>query len=454
MILIPVVMGTVLRIYKIWSNYYFTGELGKELLYARNYMNSGTLPLIGMSTSHEWLNYGPIYYWILIPLMKIFGGSPYILFWLALAVSVIGILITYYVFKKIVGKKFAIILASFISVSPLWIWATRLSKLHTFFFILIPLVILFMYKVWNGKRTYMIWLGVAFGAIFSFHFSQLPFFIVIFLMFYIKRRSLKFKDYLLFLAGLLIPNITILIYDAQNGFAMLRNLVLWIPYRFAGFVGILQKNNLDGSGGAGTLSAFNEFFGRNLFDNKHLWAVGSVIFIALFVMFFVRNRKKYKKDFFVFYVITSTIVQCFALLIHTNPPLHYFFPIFLNFGLLFSHFATKFWVRPPTKILTAAIFILLFITGILNLNNEHINDVDYIPLYKQEKAIEEIVDMASGRSFNLVRVGPYDYFPENYSQNYKYLILNKGGKIDPNSNLIYTITESDKNISIKENAKN
>lgn len=454
MITFPLLFGIFLRIYKIWSNYFFTGELGKELLYAKHFMDLGTLPLVGMPTSHEWLNYGPIYYWILIPIMKIFCGSPYILFWLALVVSIAGILITYFVFKKIVDKKFAIILAAFISVSPLWVWATRLSKLHTFFFILIPLVIFCMYKVWNGKNRYMIWLGLTFGAIFSFHFSQLPIFIVIFLMFYIKRKNIHVKDYFIFLAGLIIPNITILIYDAAKGFTMIKDLILWIPYRFAGFIGIYPKNNIVSSSGIGTLSAFNEFFGRNLFDNKQIWILGSAIFIGLFAMFMVKNRKKFSTDFLTFYVITSTITQCFALLIHTSPPLHYFFPIFLNFGILFAYFASLNWQRKTSRILSISIFVLLFIAGVVGMNKEHANDIDYIPLTNQEKVAQKIVDMASGRAFNIVRVGPFDYFPENYSQNYRYLILLKGGKVDPQSNLIYTITENGQDISVKENAKN
>ncbi len=454
MIIIPLLLGTFLRVYKIWGNYFFTGELGKELLYAWQYSAQGSLPLVGMPTSHEWLNYGPIYYWILIPLTKIFGWSPYILFWLALAVSVTGILLTYLVFKKIVDKKFALILTSFISVSPLWVWATRLSKLHTFFFILMPLVIYFLYKIWNGKNKYMFWLGVSFGAIFSFHYSQLPLFIVFVLAFWIKRKNLKIKNYLMFIAGLILPNITVLIYDAGHSFSMIKNLVLWIPYRLAGFTGIYPKNNLTGASGVGTLTSFNEFFGRNLFYNSHLWILGSAIFIILFVMFFVQNRRRFSKDFLTFYIIFSTIVQCFALLIHTSPPLHYFFPIFLNFGLLFSYFVSMFWVRKSSRILSVSIFVLLFIVGTVDIENEHKNDIGYIPLGEQEKIAQNIVDDAAGRPFNIVRIGPFDYFAENYSQNYKYLILIKGGRIDQQSNLVYTITETGENVDVIKNVKN
>lgn len=450
MIIISFFLGTILRIYKIGSNYYFTGELGKELLYIRQLIQNGTFPLVGLPTSHEWLTYAPVYYWILIPLVKIFGQSPFLLFWLALAVSMAGIFLTYFVFSKIVDKKFAVILSYFVSLSPLWILVTRLSKLHTFFFILIPLSIYFLYKIWITEKKYVFWLGIIFGLLFSFHYSQIPLLFVIFLAFWIKRKSLKIRDYIKFILGLIIPNITILIYDAKNGFSMTKNLILWIPYRVAGFVGIYPKNNLDMTSGGSTLSAFNEFFGRNLFWDSRFWILGSIIFGVLFITFVVQNYKKFTKDFFVFYLISSTIVQCLALLILTTPPLHYFLSTFLNFGLLFSFFVYKYWRKKLTKVLTILIFVLMFVAGILGLNNEHTNDIDYIPLKTQEDVVDAIVKDANGKQFSLIRIGPFDYFPENYDQNYQYLlrILNK--KLDKSATLRYTIYEDTSNLPQSE----
>jgi len=447
MIVISLVLGIILRIYKISSNYFFSGELGKELLYAHKFIESGVLPLIGMPTSHEWLNYGPLYYWILIPLIKLFGNSPYILFWLSLVVCVAGIIITYLVFSKIInkqstpseGKRFAIILSFFISLSPLWIWVARLSKLHTFFFVLTPIIIYFLYKIWNKEIKYIFWLGIVFGLLFSFHYSQIPIIIVIVLAFWIRRKSIKIKNYLMFLVGLVIPNITVLINDAQNGFPMIKNLVLWIPYRIAGFTGLYPKNNMDVGTFKSTLSAFNDFFGQNLFWDNRIWILGSVTFLVLFITFIIQNRKKFAKDFFVFYLIASTIAQCIALFIHTTPPIHYFFPIFLNFGLLFSFFACQYWQRRSTKVLTTLIFILMFVAGIFGLGSEHTKDIDYIPLSTQQKVVDYMVSDSEGKPFTITRIGPYDYFPEEYSQNYKYLIKIEGGVIDPSSKLKYII---------------
>jgi len=439
MIIISILLGIILRVYKIGTNYYFTGELGKELLYVRQFVESGGFPSVGLPTSHEWLTYGPVYYWVLIPLVKLFGQSPYILFWLALAASMVGILITYFVFSRIVDKKFAVILSFFISLSPLWIWITRLSKLHTFFFILIPLVIYFLYKIWNKNIKFVFWLGIVFGLLFSFHYSQIPLMVVILGVFWIKRKTLKINNYLKFILGITLPNVTMLIYDAGRGFSMVKNLTLWIPYRVAGFLGLYPKNNLDIFSGESTILSFNEFFGRNLFWDNRFWILGTVVFLVLFITFVIQNYRKFTKDFFVFYLVSSTTVQFLALLIHTSPPLHYFLPVFLNFGLLFSYFVCQYWEARLTKILTTLIFTLMFIAGILGLNSEHANDTNYIPLKTQESVTDHIVKDAGGKPFSLGRVGPFDYFSENYDQNYQFLILSKGGKIDPSSKKKYII---------------
>jgi hypothetical protein len=280
---------------------------------------------------------------------------------------------------------------------------------------------------------------MAFGLLFSFHYSQIPILAVIFLAFWIKRKHFGIKDYLKFALGLALSNITVLIYDAGQGFTMIKNLFLWIPYRFAGFFGIYPKNNLDAATGGTTLSSFNEFFGRNLFWDSRFWILGSAVFVVLFLIFVAKNYKNITKDFFVFYLTTSTAIQCLGLLILTAPPLHYFFPIFLNFGLLFSYFALDYWHKKSTKILTVLIVVLMSVAGLMGMSNEHSGVSDYIPFKIQDGVSNSIVNDAGGRPFSLIRVGPFDYFPENYSQNYKYLLLEKGGKIDPSAKLQYII---------------
>lgn len=71
-------------------------------------------------------------------------------------------------------------------------------------------------------------------------------------------------------------------------------------------------------------------------------------------------------------------------------------------------------------------------------------------LYKNVMRItDQIAVDVNGREFSLKRVGEFDYFENNFANNYIYLLINNGAKINNNSKLIYTIYE-DKNTYTKE----
>src|SRR5688572_12289820 len=220
---VALVIGFFLRVYNINTNYYFSGELGKELLYTRQFAITNTIPWVGMATSHPWLSYGPIYYWKMIPIFNLFKGDPFILFWTAIFIAISGLVLNYLVLKKIAGEKVAIISTIIQAISPLLIWQTRLSKLHVFFWVIIPIFTYLIYLLWNGKKKWVFWAGLVFGTLFSFHFSQIPLLGVVFLLFWIKRNIYKVSDWIKFTLGVSIPNITFIWQD--------KSLALWLPYR-------------------------------------------------------------------------------------------------------------------------------------------------------------------------------------------------------------------------------
>ena len=443
MIIIVILLGTFLRMFDIGSNYFFTGELGKELLYMRSFSLVHSLPLTGMATSHEWLYYGPVYYWIMIPFYNLFRGNPYILFWAALVVALIGLILNYFVFKKIAGEKIALISTAIQSFSPLLIWQTRLSKLHVFFYILTPLFTYLTYLLWNGKKKWVFWAGLTYGLMFSFHFSQIPILGVVILFFYLKRKIYRFFDWLKFAAGLLLANITLVIYDAGHGFTMTKDLILWIPYRILGFAGLYPKNNLDAASSAGTLQSFIEYMGKNIFWDSRAWIIGSIIVFLVLIHFVITRRSRITKDFLTFYLVSSIGFVFLANLIHTAPPIHYFLPIFTLIPVLLAIYLgkTRFWLL----ILIAVVLINLFSFRVdpqfYGSADELISDIDLVPYSLQDSLTSFIVKDAKGKPFTIKRIGPYDYFPEEYSQNYKYLVLWKGGNLVDKSGLIYTIVE-------------
>lgn len=426
-LLLIIIAGILLRAYKIGTNYYFTGELGKEMLYLRELILSHTFPLIGLATSHEWLSYGPIYYWIMIPVFNLFNGNPFILFWVALVVSILGLIVNYMVFREIAGERVALFSTMIQAISPLLIWQTRLSKLHVFFFLIIPVFTYLLYLLWNGKRKWIIPAGLVFGILFSFHFSQIPLFGIVILLFWVKKNIYKISDWICFGIGVLIPNITLIWHD--------KNIAIWLPYRI---LNVANKNPL------GTWQLLNEYFGKNIFWNPNLWIIGTIVFVILFVHYIFQNRQKFTKEFLPFYLISSISLMLVANILHGAPPVHYFLPIFTTLPILFAIYLERYKFWP--LIVVPVVFI-----NIISFMNDPIFYKDFTGLVKNSDMVSYstqnvissfIVSSEKGKNLSIKRIGAYDYFPENYSQNYKYLVLWKGGKLVDSSANEYVITEN------------
>lgn len=416
MIFLILILGLFLRIFDIGSTYYFTGELGKELLYLRQFSLAGKLPVVGMATSHEWLSYGPFYYWIMMPVFKIFSGNPFILFWAATVVFAVGLVLGYFVVKKIAGKNIALYASLIQAISPLMVYQSRLSKLHAFFLILIPVFMYLLYRIWNGEKKWVFWAGLTFGFMFSFHFSQIPLLGVVILLFWIKRDRYKTVNWLKFGAGVLLPNLTLIWQD--------RNLALWLPYRV---LNIAEKNP------AGTFASLNEYFGSTLLWDNRFWILGFAIFAVLFFHYSWINRMKLTKEFLPFYVISSISLMLIANILHGAPPIHYFLPVFTTVPILYSIYLSK---TRWGLVLLAVIFLVNYKSYLMPRKYE-----DYVPYERQLAIADFIISDAKGSDFSIKRVGPFDYFPEEYSQNYKYMVLWKGGNLTENSGNVYTIND-------------
>jgi len=414
LLLAMLALAVFLRVYGMPGNYYFSGELGKELLYMRQFSMSQTLPLVGMSTSHEWLSYGPIYYWIMIPIFNLFNGNPFILFYSTLVVALIGLVLNYWVMEKIVGGKVALISTVIQAISPLFIWRTQLSKLHVFFWILAPLYMYLLYLLWNGKMKWVIWTGIVFGIMFSFHFSQIPLLGVAVGLFIIKRY--RPIEWLKFGLGVVIPNITFLWQD--------KSLIAWIPYRVITFAG----RNL-----AGTIQSFNEFLGRILFRDQKLWVMGSLVFLITFIHFICSRRKIIKEDFLTFFITLSVSFIFLANFLHDSPPVHYFLSISVIVTVLLALYLDKmkYWWFP------LVVLFLINLNGYFNFQKPD----DFVSFGSQIKLVDSIITDAEGTPFYIKRIGLSDYFPDNYSQNYKYLILWRGGKLTDSRRAVYTIND-------------
>lgn len=433
------VLAFILRAYKISENFVFSGEFGTEFLYIKNAIAHGRLPLVGLSTSHTWISYGPLYYWIMIPLVKLFSFEPLTGAWVGIITGTLAVIANYLVIRKIGNEKVAIWSSLIIAVSPIWISFARGARLYVFTWLVFYLFLYFLRELWQGKAKNIFWLGLSFGLFFNFHFSPILLTPVLLTSLYLRKKILKVKDYLLFLLGAILANLPILIYDSQKGFSMSRNLILWVPYRIAGFFGLYPKNNLSYESLGGTFGVIIEFFGKMFILYRPFWIVATIAFLVLAGFLFKENYRKVFKDFLIFFIFASLVSILAGIFIHQSPPIHYFLPLFPIPSLILALTLDRYVKSTSVRYLFAGSFLLLtlFNFKVGNLTPEP----DSVP-YKLQKEISGLIAAdAKGSKFALKRVGPYDYFEGNYAQNYQYLLWLYGNEPVQQAKISYTIYE-------------
>jgi hypothetical protein len=71
-------LGIFLRFYRLPQNVIFHGELGDDYLAIKNFIAGRQIPLLGPATSHPWLSFGPLYYWLFAPVLVLGDYNPVI----------------------------------------------------------------------------------------------------------------------------------------------------------------------------------------------------------------------------------------------------------------------------------------------------------------------------------------------------------------------------------------
>lgn len=222
-----------LRFYRLEENLVFHGELGQNYLDIQKILDGSRTWLLGPRTSHEWLYFGPLFYWLMTPFMSLLRFTPVIgaCLFAFLGLGLVGI--NYFYVKKWLGSRIALISSLLIAISPAFVALTRESRFFSLVVILFyPLVDLIL-----TGRTFTA--GLVFGIMLNFHYSVLI--MVPWIVYSIYRRR---GGIVRFFIGLTIPLLPLVYYDFTKGLLMTGKIILWMPYRLAGFIGIWPKNNL------------------------------------------------------------------------------------------------------------------------------------------------------------------------------------------------------------------
>ncbi|HLE48702.1 MAG TPA: glycosyltransferase [Patescibacteria group bacterium] len=457
MFLLVFALGIFLRFFRLEENFTLHGELGHVYVELKNYMVRGILPLVGPQTSHPWMRFGPLYYWLMIPIFKYSKFNPFTPALFMASMSSLVILLNYIYVSKWMTKGSALLTSLIVSVSAPFI---QLSQASMFFSLVLVLFFPFFHFFMKSltKKKYLFAVFLIFGLMLNFHLSVLilipPMFFCYLVLGYLKSKV--FWKY--FTWGMLIPVLPSLVYDAKNGFQMTKNIFLWIPYRIAGFLGFYPKNNATSDVISSNIKSLYDFI-ASIFtvQNQEL---GLIIFILVISGFFyfrsanlnARNKKLIK----LFYLFL--LLGYLSIFVHGKPPLHYYLPVFfipiLIIGLFLELSSNKIRFLLITVLLFAVFSSLKWSFSIywLFMSGSHI-DNGSVPYLLQKKLSDGIIKDAGSLPYNLKRMGKDDQFGGDFAENYQYLLWYLGNepvkvgevRIRGNSDAIltYTIVEGE-----------
>lgn len=166
--------GSILRLYKISSYTTFLGDEGRDAIIVRNLLVHFDPILIGPGTSVGSMYLGPLYYYFMAPFLLLSNFSPV---GPAVGVALLGIATIYLVFivgKDWFGKKAGLISALFFAISPTVIIYSRSSwnpNIMPFFSLL---SIYAMWRVWKkNDYKFLIIAAISYAFVLQSHYLGL-----------------------------------------------------------------------------------------------------------------------------------------------------------------------------------------------------------------------------------------------------------------------------------------
>jgi 4-amino-4-deoxy-L-arabinose transferase-like glycosyltransferase len=427
------------------ENIVFHGELGHNYLAIKNIMENAQIPLLGPPTVHSWINLGPLFYWLLAPLLYIFDFNPTVGAYFMAIAGASAIVLNYFVIEKLFNKKAAIISSFLIAVSPAWMGLAREAR----FFSLIPILfypfIYFLAVGIRGSGRHLFWAGLFLGAILNFHLASIVLIPATLLLLYIKRKNITKKILIKMFIGFLIPSFPFLVYNLTHKFEPIIKLSFWIPYRILGFVGLYPKNIADLSTISSNINSLT-----TLFNTSHVINGGVLgLLLSLAIVVYIGNKilKTSRNKLSWLVLLTVFFVSYLGIFLHGNPPTHYYMPIFAFPVIFLSLLLAEIWNKKGKYLVLVLLALLAFTNFSYYFSDKWFYQPKdkmvslLVPYSLQLKTARSIIADANWKEYSFSRIGPFDYYEGDYAQNYRYLMWWLGNEPVEEADAHYIIYE-------------
>lgn len=443
-----IIFSAFLRLYKLQELMSFIGDQGWFYLSARDMLLTGTVPLVGIPSSHPWIHQGPLWTYMLAITLWIGNFNPVSGGYLVSLLGIVTVLLVYKVGSLLFDKRVGVIAAVLYAASPLVVINSRMAY-HTSpipFFTL--LFIWALFKWIKGGSIYFPFAIFLLGILYNFELATS----ILWFVFgsiagygvWVRKswaRKIFTKKIIGFsLLAFLVPMMPILIYDFQHGFPQTVKFAAWIGYRILGFSFVDKSFEM--------ISFFAHQYEFLIFP-----ANGSIAFVVLILSmgWFLKilyeniNKRRFRLGNIILLLwIFIPVIGFFANKTPSEAYLPILFPaIILVVALFFDLLMGTKMFRFPSVVI---IVIILLMNTYTLLSNNYFSKPTFA---ERIKAAQNIVKNTNGKAYTIVGKGPGSEF-ESFTMNYEYLTWWLGnGPSKDNINLTIVIRESKNGITIK-----
>lgn len=270
-------------------------DISRDFLLIKEIIISRPITLIGSHTSVSGVFHGPAWYYLNVPAFFVSGGNPVLMGWFWWGLSILNLIILFYVSQKIFNRLTAFLTILLYSANTI---INPIYGLKMFFppygaVILFPAFFyLFLKYISNKKTKYLIGALLALGFIIQFEMAfGVPILLLttFFLIYFLYTKKL-YKHWLIF-PVIFLPLSTFILFDLRHSFLQTTSLIKYVQSemgRHSFDLLTILVNKVNG--------IFSDTFFLLTQDNRIL----SWLYSILFIILSLKVKKSARKIYFLF----------------------------------------------------------------------------------------------------------------------------------------------------------
>lgn len=433
-LLLILLVGAFLRLYKINQYMTFLGDEGRDVIVVRNLLVHADPILIGPGTSIGNMYLGPIYYYMMAPALFLAGYSPV---GPAVMIALLGIatvFLVWFIARDWFGKWAAVFASFLYAISPTVIIYSRSSwnpNIMPFFALL---VIYSVWKLWKKRSfSWIVVLGLSFAFVLQSHYIALLLVPTIGLFWLITliqvKRGGNKKEMKLFTKDTIIGGVLFLllmsplfIFDARHGYQNFNAMKKFFTERQT-TVSARPWNALPSIYPNIEKITTRLVAGRDAVLGKWV-GLAFVIGTLMSIFFLVKGKiEKRRRDAFLL-IFTWLLFALVGFGVYKQEIYdHYYGFIFAAPFLLFGGFIQEIFEREKFRGVLFGVGISLLII-FADVTNSPLKDTPNNQLKRSVDVAKKIEEESGGARFNLAVIAD-----RNYEDAYKYFLLRDGASV-------------------------